>query len=443
MIELENKRIAIYGVGKSFKNNTKFICEHLKPIVCVDQNESLHGNEILPNVKCIFLEELDSWNIDLVIITIQDRLISTNIRKKLESKYEVKNFMDLYDKAEVEKFDSSMNRTVSNNIMHFACGMGSSLCNMECSYCYVDFTDPKLKHNSSFPHSIDFILRALSPKRLGSYAFFSMCSDGETMLKPGIIELTYGLLEEGHYVGLITNGTVTEKVKQLIAFPELLRKRLLVQNSMHFDELKKKKSFEVYFNNINALRRSGISVNATMPGSDEDVKNIPEIKELFMKNIAFLPMISPIRGEKREEQKGFPLGSKYSWDEYMDVWKNFKSPSIESRRHTLNHIEEKCYAGMNCGYINLQTGDLLTCVPGRKLGNIYKDIMGEFPLLKEGSYTCPYEFCSHNGFFLSGREINGAVLPTLYEFHNRYDINGNPTFSDEIKKAMDYICNVE
>lgn len=443
MIDLK-KKVAVYGVGNNFREYSDFISRYLKPVVCIDQNKNLNATEVLPGVRCTLLEELDSWNVDVIVITIQDKWVAENVKKELEYKYEVYFLVELYDEFEVEQFENfyeGREKNLSDKLMHFACGLGSSVCNMGCSYCYVDFADPKLKHNSYFSHSIEFILKALSPERLGSCAYFSMCSDGETMLKPGIIELTYGLLMQGHYVGLITNGTVTEKVKRLIEFPEELRSRLLVQNSMHFDELKKKNLLDVYFDNINSLRRSGISVNATMPGSDEDIENIPEIKELCMSRIGFLPMISPIRGERwGGEYEGFPLGSKYTWEEYVEIWKDFDSPSIKCRKHTLNHIDEICFAGMHSGYINIQTGDLLTCVPGKKIANIYKDITQEIPFLEEPNF-CPFGFCSHNGYFLSGREINGAVLPTLYEFHNRYDKEGKPTFGEKIRKAMDFICD--
>lgn len=133
----------------------------------------------------------------------------------------------------------------------------------------MDFLDPKLKYNSRFPHSISYMVKALSNDRLGGKAFFNICGEGETLLKPGFIELVRGLLSEGHYVGIITNGTVTRKLEELLQFPKDMAERILVQFFLHYLELKQQNLLNTYFDNVNMVRNGGVSVAITIPGADD------------------------------------------------------------------------------------------------------------------------------------------------------------------------------
>lgn len=77
-------------------------------------------------------------------------------------------------------------------------------------------------------------------------------------------------------------------------------------------------------------------------------------------------MVSAIRTTVKPDA-GFPLGSRLSREEYRTTWNDFSSRSIEMRSGTLDKITEKCYAGMNSGWINLETGELRSCCPGEKM----------------------------------------------------------------------------
>lgn len=435
--KFKNKRIALWGVGVNLSEKTDFVMKYICPQICIDSNEELWGKEIIPGVICKSPTELNE-NVDIVVITPMHGSIINAIRTMLDVRFEVYTLNQIFDEIEIDRQETSDFGEESDRIKHFSCEIGSCACNINCSYCYVDFQDPKLKYNMHFSHSVSFIMKALSRKRLGGRAFFNICGEGETLLKHGFIELVHGLLEEGHYVGIITNGTVTPKLKELLAFPEDMKERMLIQFSCHYLELKRQNMIDVYFDNVNLVRNGGVSVCTTMPGSDEYLPYKDEIKKIALDKTGFLPVISPIRAESKQGQ-GFPHGSKLPWNEYMDIWDDFGSRSIEIRNETLGKFTGQCYAGINSGWINMETGELRSCIPGEHVDNIYTDISSKIRFWEQ-PHSCGEGYCSHNGMFLSGRENQSVTLPTWYEMFSRIDVDGNPTFIGKMKEATDYCC---
>lgn len=434
------KRVAIWGMGQIAKKKSKLIKEYIDPIVCVDSDSNVRlggGAEEFGDLKCIAPDELEQYQIDIVVITPEKMEVIHEISAVIGEKYEIFTLNEILDDVYISLQEGVDFGEESSNIKHFSCSVGSCQCNLDCPYCYLDFRDSRLKYNQYFSHSIPFMLKAVSRKRLGGVAFFHLVGDGETLLKPGIIELVHGLLSEGHYVGINTNGTVRTKIDELLKFDEKLQKHLLIECSCHYLELKKQNMLDAFFDNINKLKNSSISFDATMVGVDEYIPYIGEIRDTFISKIGLLPVISPVRTDTTY-QDGFPLGSKLSWDEYAKVWSDFPSKAIEIRAKTLGKIEIPCYAGINSGVIDFESGRLGSCVPGDTIDNIYSDITSRISFLKE-SHGCKWGFCSHCIWFLSGREIGNDVLPTSYQTWVNIDMDGKISYSDEVRKAMD-IC---
>ncbi len=436
--KLNGKKVALWGAGANLQKKREFIVKYICPELCVDSNEELWGNEILPGVICVSPKELDE-KIDVVVITPEKRGIIHSIKNLIDEKFEIYTLNEIFDEVEIERQKKVDFGAESNLIKHFSCELGSCVCNINCSYCYIDFREEQFKYNAFFPHSISFMIKAVSKKRLGGPAFFNMCGMGETLLKPGAIELIYGLLSEGHYVGVITNGTVSAKIEELLRFEKQYKDRLLVQFSCHYLELKRQNMLDVYFDNVNKLRAGKISVAMTMPGADEYIPYIKEIKDTCMKKTGFLPVISPIREETNYEN-GFPLGSKYTWEKYCEIWEEFGSKAIVMRGKTLGKFTGLCYAGVNSGWLSFESGEIRTCVPGEHLDNIYEDITRKIKF-KEECHLCNNGFCSHNNLFLSKRQDEKGTLLSWYENFVCIDQNGMPTYSEEIRKATDYCCD--
>lgn len=92
-------------------------------------------------------------------------------------------------------------------------------CNLRCHYCYI--TQRKLFKNElpEFKYSSDAVKKAVSKKRLGGVCHFNICGGGETLLPPQMTAYIRAILEQGHYVMVITNGVVTKRFDEIILFP--------------------------------------------------------------------------------------------------------------------------------------------------------------------------------------------------------------------------------
>ena len=70
------------------------------------------------------------------------------------------------------------------------------------------FFDTKLP---KFRYDAAFIRKALSKDRLGGTCLINLCGGGETLLPAEVVGYTKALLEEGHYVMIVTNATCSKR----------------------------------------------------------------------------------------------------------------------------------------------------------------------------------------------------------------------------------------
>lgn len=103
-------------------------------------------------------------------------------------------------------------------------------CNLSCEYCYIHEHRDNIKRKYTCSHSSAEIRRALSVERLGGICLLNFCAGGETLLYPETFDIIEQLLLEGHYVNVVTNGTMTENIHLL----ERLMKRAGSVFSLNF-----------------------------------------------------------------------------------------------------------------------------------------------------------------------------------------------------------------
>ena len=113
-------------------------------------------------------------------------------------------------------------------------------CNLKCEYCYISQLNKWGKSSEDFHYPPQHIVKALSAERLGGSSLINLTGQGETLLYSGIVELTHGLLSEGHFVELVTNGLTTKVIEQLLDFSPEKLVQLEFKISFHYLELKKK-----------------------------------------------------------------------------------------------------------------------------------------------------------------------------------------------------------
>ena len=321
-------------------------------------------------------------------------------------------------------------------------------CNLRCEYCYIRQhgdeetlleIDPQRKR---FLYPVDHMIKALSAERMGGICMFNISGSGETLLCPEILEITEGLLKNGHYVALINNCTVREKIEQMAAMPEDYRSRLFFKVSFHYRELKKRKMLEEFADNINLLKKSGIGFSIEIVSNDYVLDELDELKEFSMTHFGALPHVLTGRDERVEGTR-LRIRTRLSPEEYHRVWSSFNSDlfAYQQREYDIPH-REFCYAGVYTGTLSLGTGNFTPCPGTKKITNIFEDIEDQIRFVPVGR-ACPFPNC-YCGFFLHvlagvSREYDPGVF--FHQFRDRVCSDGSCWLTPTIREAFSHRCS--
>ena len=85
---------------------------------------------------------------------------------------------------------------------------------------------------------------------MGGKLYISLTGYGETFLQKELVPLVHGLLKLGHVINITTNGTVSNRIDELLDFDKNLLKHLHIAFSFHYLELKQRKLLDIFFNNV-------------------------------------------------------------------------------------------------------------------------------------------------------------------------------------------------
>lgn len=307
-------------------------------------------------------------------------------------------------------------------------------CTLRCHYCYITqhrLFDAKLPE---FNYSPEQVRKALSRKRLGGKCLINLCGGGETLLPPEVPAYVKALLEEGHYVMIVTNATVDKRFDEIAAFPPELTKRLFFKFSYHYLELKKKNLLERFFTNIKKVRDAGCSFTLEATPSDEWIPYIDEMKQVAIDNVGAVCHITIARDERDPER--LPILTSLSRKEYERTWKNFDSALFN---YKLTIFEKKrkefCYAGDWSFYLNLATGKMTQCYCSYTSQNIFEN--PEQPIaFKAIGNNCNQHHCYNGHAFLALGNIPELKSPTYGELRNRVCTDGSEWLKPEMKHFM-------
>ena len=313
------------------------------------------------------------------------------------------------------------------------CYIPTETCNLRCHYCYIT---QKRKFNSKIAeigYSPEYVRQALSKRRLGGVCLFNLCAGGETLLSDDVLPIVKELLEEGHYVMIVTNGTLTKRFDEVIAWPYEILKRLFFKFSFHYLEMKRLEWIDRFCSNVKKIKNAGISFTVEVTPSDELIPYIDELKHVCLDNFGALCHVTIARDDRTD---GIDILSKYSFDEYKKIWGVFDSELFRFKSSIFYvHRNEFCYAGDWSLYLNLITGRLTQCYCGRCLGNIYEDI--ERPLLLAAvGKKCTQPHCYNGHAFLTLGDIPELTTPTYAEVRNRICSDGTEWLKPEMEHFM-------
>lgn len=244
-------------------------------------------------------------------------------------------------------------------------------CNLNCHYCYIAHENQRNTVENSYKYSVETIKKGLSKERMGGLCHFNLCGMGETLIPQEIVDIARAILEQGHYVMIVTNGLATHRFKQFAMFPTDLRERLGFKFSFHYLELIRKNLTEKFFSNIQIVRNSNMSFSLEMTPSDELEPYIEDIKKICLENVGALCHLTIPRDMTKEN---IVLLSKHNLNEFYKIWHIFDSEMFEYK-YTLwgKKRNEFCYAGEWSGMLDISTGYLSQCYGVCMKQNIFKD----------------------------------------------------------------------
>lgn len=313
------------------------------------------------------------------------------------------------------------------------CYIPTETCNFRCHYCYI--TQQRKFNNAvaKFQHSPAEIRKALSKERLGGTCLLNFCAGGETLISKDVLPVIKELLTEGHYLMVVTNGTLTNRFKEIAKWDKNILKRLFFKFSFHYLELIRINAMEVFFENIRLMASIGCSFTVEITPNDELIEHIDKIKAVCKRELGTLCHITIARNDTTEN---IDVLSKHSFEDFKKIWGVFDSDLFDYKKEIFYQKRtEFCYAGYWSAYLNLVTGDMKQCYCGDYLDNIYKNI--DKPLyFNPVGYNCTLPHCYNGHAFLALGVIPELKSPAYSELRNRECEDGTQWLQPEMKAFM-------
>ncbi len=306
-----------------------------------------------------------------------------------------------------------------------------SACNLRCKYCYITLQKRWNAEIPRFDHTPEEIGEALSIERLGGVCLVNLCASGETLL-PGLMTgIIENILKQGHYVEVVTNGTLPKRFDEIVQMPAESLERLTFKFSFHYLELKRLDRFDVFFANIRRIREAGCSYTVEMTPTDELEPHIDEVKDLCIRELGALCHLTIARNDR---EKDIPVLSSHSFREYVETWSPFDSDMFDFKK-TLFQAKraEFCYAGDWTAYINLGTGAITKCYCSAAVGNLFD--MSK-PIQFEAIGRCPLAYCYNGHAHMALGVIPSVTTPTYADIRNRRCADGSEWLNPRMKQFM-------
>ena len=314
------------------------------------------------------------------------------------------------------------------------CYVPVTTCTLRCHYCYI--THHRLFDNKlpTFKYTPEQVRKALSKESLGGICLINFCGGGETLLPPEIVKYIRVLLEEGHYIMIVTNATVSKRFEEISNFPPELLKRLFFKFSYHYIELKKRGLLGHFFNNVKRMRDIGCSFTLETTPSDELIPYIEEMQHVARENVGAICHVTVARDERHPDM--LPILTNMSRLDYKKTWSVFNSSFFDYKLSVFGiKRREFCYAGDWSFCLNLGTGIMTQCYCSFKSQNILENPNESINFCPIGNNCLEYH-CYNAHAFLTLGDIPELDAPTYAELRNRICNDGSEWLKPEMKSFM-------
>ncbi len=432
-----------YGCGKNCLSYLERLDKYLKIDYFCDINSLLWGKKIYSdNRRCLSPSELKSLKNPFVILTLDKQHILLDVQKYLDEEdipyMHAKDILEIIAKNNDNDITSiCWPEVIQKNRIHRFIDInlvGTTSCNLHCEYCYVWRNLGFHGENKLSDHSISDLCDGFSVERTGGVCFINMCARGETLLANGIVELTRGLLQQGHYVSIVTNGTITRKIEEILCFPQELLERLFFKFSFHYKELKRLSLFKIFWSNVVAVKNSHCSYTLEVTPGDSSESLIKEIKNMCLDKVGALPHVSFTRDSKKI---GYDLLSEHSIETYKEIWGQFDSKmfDLKANWYGKNMRQYNCYAGAWSYLVNAVTGDIKACYQRSPIGNIFDKEGTGFPV-KAVRRDCCIEYCFNNHAFLAWGCLPEIECSDYRDMRDRISVDGDHWLKEPVYSFM-------
>lgn len=255
------------------------------------------------------------------------------------------------------------NKHVSRSITIYVNG---NKCNLNCSYCYVvnSRCDEKTE-KVDLKFDLHTMIEAFSVERLGGIADIVVIGSAETLLMEHIIPFVHGLLKHGHVVTVVTNATLTKRIKQLVDIDKIYLKRLIVKASLHYLELKRRGLLEVYYENIKYIVAAGASCYPFVIISEEYLPYLDEISSNCIDELGIKPQCSPCN--EVVDAYSIKYSTKFkpeiTYELYKKIDRQFDTRIFNEivKNKRFDPQEHFCYAGLWSFGVDYATGSMSKC----------------------------------------------------------------------------------
>jgi hypothetical protein len=276
--------------------------------------------------------------------------------------------------------------------------------------------------------SPEHVAKALSPERMGGICFINSCAEGETLLTKDIDLYYKALVQEGHYLEIVTNLTVTSAIERILQWEPALLKHVEFKSSFHYLELKSRSLLPVFAENVRKIRAAGASVNIEITPSDELIPFIEEVKTFSMEHFGALPHLTIARDDRTKEIRKL---TKLSEAEYASVWSQFHSEFWAFKQTIFGKKQTGfCYSGLWSVTVDIATGATKACY-FRPMPSIFQNIDKPYPFAPIGK--CPIAHCYNGHAFLTFGLIPNLTELGYGDVRNRVCADGSEWLQKELK----------
>ena len=319
-------------------------------------------------------------------------------------------------------------------------GLPVSVCNMRCPYCYVSQVGWNTNDIGHLDYPPEHIQRCLTKERLGGVCHINMCGSGETLLAPYTVELAYRMLENGHYVSIVTNGTISKRLKELCTFPDEYRKRMFIKFSLHYLELKRENLMSQFFDNIRYVKEHGCAFSVELGAADEYVPYMQEIQTICQEKLGACPHVIELR--RQDDLEAYSRLTALPLEQHKNAYQALNTKMFDFQQQYWGDKRcEFCYAGDWVMQLSGGTGWFQPCfIGGKPVQNIYENPDEPIRFVALGE-NCPWQHCYSSYILLTSGVIPTLKTPCYAEFRDCEDSAGDHWLTPAVAEFFSSKCS--